>query len=247
MKGILTVAGVLAVVLVGALYYSQRLEQTDGLYETARTQRGAGVYAAHCASCHGAGLQGASASGLEGPATLVRWVGQNGHDLYQRVRTMPYGMPGSLGDQEYIDAVAFLLARNGNPAAESELSADQSALQEIQLATAADLPEDARPPQHRLPTVRDVSAAIGEGPTQAELTAAGSKTTDWLFTNHDYEGQRYVDLRQITRANVSRLRPVCLYQVGDLNPFEVNPLIYRGNMFITSATPPGPWTPRRAE
>ena len=147
---------------------------------------------------------------------------------------MSYGMPGSLSDQSYVDAVAFLLARNGNPEANTELSTEQSALQEIQLATAADLPEDIRPPQHRLTTARDISGIIGAGLTQAGLTAVGSKTTEWLYTNHDYEGQRYVDLKQITRANVSRLKPVCLYQVGNLNPFEVNPLIYRANMFITS-------------
>jgi alcohol dehydrogenase (cytochrome c) len=79
----------------------------------------------------------------------------------------------------------------------------------------------------------DVTAKIAVGPTEAELTAA-AKTTDWLFTNHDYSGQRFVDIKQITPANVAKLRPACLYQVGDMNPFPTNPIIYKGTMFITS-------------
>ena len=37
-----------------------------------------------------------------------------------------------------------------------------------------------------------------QGPTQGELNAAGTNTTDWLVTNHDYAGQRYVDLDLIS-------------------------------------------------
>ncbi len=36
-----------------------------------------------------------------------------------------------------------------------------------------------------------------QGPTQAELNAAHENTTDWLHSNHDYRGQRFVDLQII--------------------------------------------------
>jgi glucose dehydrogenase len=54
------------------------------------------------------------------------------------------------------------------------------------------------------------------GPTQAELDAAAANATDWLHANHDYGGQRYVDLTGITRENASALQPTCKYEVGDL-------------------------------
>ena len=71
------------------------------------------------------------------------------------------------------------------------------------------------------------------GPTQSDLNQA-KQSTDWLLPNHDYEGQRYADLKEITRDNVSRLRPVCMYYPGDLNRFASNPLVYRGVMYVTS-------------
>ncbi|MCH7746579.1 MAG: hypothetical protein IH939_00640 [Acidobacteria bacterium] len=57
-------------------------------------------------------------------------------------------------------------------------------------------------------------SASGQGPTQGELNAAGSNTGDWLLTGHDYGGQRFVDLDQITRDNVDALRTVCTFEPG---------------------------------
>jgi alcohol dehydrogenase (cytochrome c) len=72
------------------------------------------------------------------------------------------------------------------------------------------------------------------GPTQAELNAAAANATDWLHTNHDYGGQRFVDARGISRSNASALQPTCRYEVGDLFPFHTNPIVYRGVMYLTT-------------
>jgi alcohol dehydrogenase (cytochrome c) len=71
------------------------------------------------------------------------------------------------------------------------------------------------------------------GPTQAELNAA-DRSTEWLLPNHDYAGQRFVDLKQITSQNAAELRPVCIYQAGDVRPFHTNPLVYQGVMYVTT-------------
>jgi len=78
-------------------------------------------------------------------------------------------------------------------------------------------------------------AGAASGPTQAELDAAG-ESTEWLLPNHDYAGQRYVDLKQITRDNAAQLRPLCIYQAGDTRGFQPNPLVYKGLMYITTVT-----------
>jgi alcohol dehydrogenase (cytochrome c) len=81
-----------------------------------------------------------------------------------------------------------------------------------------------------------VSPALAQpGPTQAELNAAGANAADWLLTNHDYGGQRFVDATEINRDNAHALRPVCLYQAGELRPFHTNPLVYRGVLYLTTS------------
>jgi alcohol dehydrogenase (cytochrome c) len=79
-----------------------------------------------------------------------------------------------------------------------------------------------------------VPAHAQPGPTQAELNAAAANATDWLHTNHDYGGQRFVDATVITRSNANALQPTCRYEVGDLYPFHTNPIVYRGVMYLTT-------------
>jgi len=78
-------------------------------------------------------------------------------------------------------------------------------------------------------------AHADSGPTQMELTAA-SESVEWLLPNHDYAGQRFVDLKQVSRDNAAQLRPVCIYQAGDVRNFQPNPIVYKGVMYITTAT-----------
>ena len=73
------------------------------------------------------------------------------------------------------------------------------------------------------------------GPTQTELNAAG-ESVEWLLPNHDYAGQRFVDLKQIKRDNAAQLGPICIYQAGDVGRFQPNPLVYKGVMYITTMT-----------
>jgi len=73
-----------------------------------------------------------------------------------------------------------------------------------------------------------------QGPTQIELNAASSNAADWLHTNHDYGGQRFVDATEINRQNVHLLQRTCVYRLEDLYPFHTNPIVYRGLMYITT-------------
>src|SRR5262245_38654490 len=49
-------------------------------------------------------------------------------------------------------------------------------------------------------------AEAQQGPTQMELNAAASNAVDWLHTNHDYGGQRFVDAKDINRENAHLLQ-----------------------------------------
>ena len=77
-------------------------------------------------------------------------------------------------------------------------------------------------------------ALANTGPTQKELDDAAASTSNWLHPNHDYTGLRFIDLRQITPANVGSLRPVCMYQTKERVPSETGPLVYDGILYATT-------------
>jgi cytochrome c553 len=85
-----------------------------GWYTTAQAQRGAPLYAAQCASCHGASLEGGMGPALSGRAFWTRWGGQSFDALWKTVhKQMPLQSPGSDKAPVSIDILAYLLSRNG--------------------------------------------------------------------------------------------------------------------------------------
>lgn len=70
-------------------------------------------------------------------------------------------------------------------------------------------------------------------PTQVELSEAG-RSTDWPYATHDYSGQRYASLEQITPENAGSLRLVCAYEMQDSAVFQPYPLVSKGILYATS-------------
>ena len=83
-------------------------------YTLAQVSQGQSQYQAHCATCHGANLQGVSAPALAGP-TFARFH-LNVSQMYDIVRLqMPLTAPGSLSADNYAAIMAFLLKRECVP------------------------------------------------------------------------------------------------------------------------------------
>lgn len=76
---------------------------------------GAADYAAHCASCHGALLQGGvHASPLIGSVFDQNWAGKRARMLYSRIiSTMPQNDPGTLSVQQALAITLYVFAANG--------------------------------------------------------------------------------------------------------------------------------------
>ncbi len=97
------------------------------LYATAQAATGKLAYAANCAQCHGAQLQGGVAPALRGP-TLVRLAKKTKltiGDFFQfTALQMPLDAPASLSKSTYAAVMAYILARNGFPAGSKPLTYD---------------------------------------------------------------------------------------------------------------------------
>ena len=98
------------------------------LYTTAQAVRGAEIYQAQCAQCHGAKLQGMVGPSLKGDGFASADDGFTVGGMFGFFsQQMPAGKPGSLKKVEYADLMAFLLQQNGYQPGSHELSYDQAA------------------------------------------------------------------------------------------------------------------------
>jgi mono/diheme cytochrome c family protein len=89
---------------------------TPGLYTVAQARSGSHEYAAHCARCHGATLDGALGSPLRGDSfTSLGREGDLhiGEFFHFMITETPVGEGGSLSHRQYVEILAFVLYKNG--------------------------------------------------------------------------------------------------------------------------------------
>ncbi len=209
--------------------------QSGRLFTSAQAERGKPLYAQHCAACHGQRLEGTPSSPLAGERFMVKWSERTLDELYYLIKMqMPFGKPDSLTPPQYLDIVAFMLASNGYTAGSRELSADAALLKQTRLARQSGTPVATATTTGAPVFYSSGAKASTAKPTQAELNAA-QNTTDWLLPNHDYGGQRFVDLKQINRRNAAALQPVARYEIGDTSVFHNNPLVYQGVLYVATS------------
>jgi cytochrome c len=103
-------------------------------YSEEQAHKGHDLYNEHCASCHGAALEGQPSLPLNGATFRARWADDHHSvdDLFYIIRTlMPYGQPATLSKQEYLDIIAYILMVNGYPAGAQPLSSDPRTLKRM--------------------------------------------------------------------------------------------------------------------
>ena len=110
----------------------------SGVYNTVQSKRGAELHSAVCVMCHGPQLNGAGQPEMPPSPAIARatflrkWSGRNVAALFLYVRqTMPPDSPGTLTDQQALDAIAHMFAVSNVPAGERELPLDPKALANI--------------------------------------------------------------------------------------------------------------------
>ena len=115
-----------------ALQAQQAQNVSQGVYTEAQAKRGQAIYQRDCASCHGDALAGQIGPPLTGNDFLAVWSGLPLAALAGKIRnTMPPPEAGKLTRQAAADLVAYLLQAGKFPAGRTELSGDETALNQI--------------------------------------------------------------------------------------------------------------------
>jgi mono/diheme cytochrome c family protein len=92
------------------------------LYSAAQAAAGKKLYAANCASCHGADLSGVSAPPLRGAAAPFHGS-QSVAEVYAYISgQMPLNNPGGLPPATYASILAYIMQQNGLPAGTASLT-----------------------------------------------------------------------------------------------------------------------------
>ena len=79
------------------------------------------------------------------------------------------------------------------------------------------------------------AAVQAAGPSQLELNDAAKDSANWQYVDHDYHGQRYTPLDQITANNAANLIEICSYNFPEKMPSQMGPTVYNGAIFATTA------------
>ena len=229
-------AVVIACIAAAPQAAQNRTAARPALFTSAQAASGQAVYARACGSCHGPALGGGAAPPLSGPAFARSWRDPKItlDDLFFVMRTtMPPRQTNALSADERVAVFAYVLSVNGYPAGDVPLTTTTAALKTltVDVATAAPVVASAPPPAF-IGAAAGAAPAAG-GPDQPALNSAAS-STDWLIHNHDYTGSRYSPLDQITATNASRLVAACVFQVGETDNFQTNPIVHNGTMYVTT-------------
>jgi PQQ-dependent dehydrogenase (methanol/ethanol family) len=210
-----------------------------GWYIPSQITKGRFEYSQKCGVCHGAQLEGGGAPALKGKQFEAQWNGKTLANLYGYIHNnMPLGLGASVPSQEYADIVAFLLAESGLPAG-NEMFTPRTPMDRVMVLPGTS--ESAASAGNVAPRQVEIGKLYGalkqpttSKPTQAELDAADSATTNWLMYNKGYRGERYSLLKQVNAGNAPKLRPICMYQLGELGTFSTGPVMYDGVLYATT-------------
>ncbi len=234
MKRVLAVAAVS--LSLGAAHLA--LADGTGWFTPDQVAQGSWEYSQRCSTCHGAQLQGTGAPALKGRVFNLQWSGKTLRDLYTYVhQQMPLGNADSLKGQEYADIVAYILAQSGLPTGNEKFT-PRSPMDRVLALSDAATPTAAAaaagPPAKLGELIGTLKQPTSSKPSQSELDAADSSTTNWLMYNKGYRGARYSLLQRINASNAKNMRPVCMFQLGELGTFSTGPVVYDGILYATT-------------
>ncbi|MFO0689497.1 MAG: PQQ-binding-like beta-propeller repeat protein [Myxococcota bacterium] len=171
------------------------------------------LYAARCASCHGADRRGSEGgAALVGDAFRARWArdGAGEAALAEQIRrSMPPGRPESLSPASAASIAALLL--DPSSAATAKAAAGTT------------------------------GATGTASPASPDRAASPSGPRDWRFVGGDAGSQRYSPLEQIDRTNVARLEIAWRWKADNFGPspesnYRTTPIMVGRTLYATAGS-----------
>ena len=223
-----------------------------GIHTATQAENGRAVYTRSCAICHRTDLQGNfEAPPLAGPNFLNYWRDRTPGELLERIRvSMPPDRPGRLGDQAYLDIVAYLLQANGAPAGDQALAATTAVpIGTVATGRRGQAPAITAQAQGRGPTPVTPDET---GPVPGRLTVAGEVENytpvtdemlrnpdpgDWLMVRRNYQAWSHSPLGSITRDNVGELELVWIWAMNEGGRNAPSPIAHDGVLYLAGFGP----------
>lgn len=112
---------VLAITSAAALTLGVTASANAAGFTAEQAAAGEPAYQSNCSQCHGVKLEGPEAPGLFGQDVMGNWDTAAG--LYEFISVaMPPAAPGQLGEEAYLNIVAYVMAQNGAAAGTEALT-----------------------------------------------------------------------------------------------------------------------------
>ena len=249
MKYLSIVSSAMVLAAFGVVSLAQQ-PSTDGAFTQAQAERGKAAYERNCVECHLATLRGtAHGPALTGVGFMSVWETRTTSDLFVYINAgMPPGGGGTLGDDDYVAIVAYILQTNGRAEGSAALRVD-SALTIGADGSPGAMPASSPPSQtqfQRQPSEAQGANAILSMPTVfhartvenyrpvTEAMLHDPPAEDWLSWRRTLDGHGYSPLDQITTDNVYQLRLAWAFAMQDNGSNQTTPLVHDGVMYLVN-------------
>jgi alcohol dehydrogenase (cytochrome c) len=194
-----------------------------------QAEAGLATYTQSCAACHGADLRTLPNAPLQGNEFIAKWRTRSTNDLLAQLRTtMPPESPGSLGEDNYLAVMAYILQRNGNAPSEQRLLAASG--EPIAAGAGGGQPGAAAP----RPTGLLVRGTVEDFVPITDQTLRNPAAGDWPMIRRDYSASSFSPLNEITAGNVGQLQLAWIWPMRDGGTNQPAPLVYRGTIFLNN-------------
>ena len=207
-------------------------ESSSSTFEN-QAKTGSVLFAANCASCHGANLEGTTLGPLlSGRSFVQRWGVQTPALLLGNIQAnMPPGGNEGLSGADYLNIVAHILEANGVDSTDEPLTADTNftiAENISEIVAQRQTPGPEAP--EGLTVAGNTEEFVNFTPLTEELLR-NPDPADWPMHRRNFYGHSYSPLDEINTDNVKNLRLEWVWNMheGDSEPA---PLVYNGIIYL---------------